>query len=280
MQGSRCQVSSTLTSALRCAAVVSQPRRPNLGQSWETWKFDIFRKLHFPLDLRLWQRTNMGAVSRFPSGALSLYNFFTQTCLRTQAGEQSCACELIGQFPSISCCWAPIWSWLLSRNPQRHLAQRESLGYSRRVCVVANSELWKVFFGASLLQVVGKCSFSGTMFKWSTSFLFSYLFRGFVLFQTLAPRQSDVSMVVPSSRCRLPWDPALLGASSAIELHVKAQKERRAGCSAICFLPLSCLAFASVPHGCVDALTGGFTADMWHFHPPYFFNQRNFDFNL
>lgn len=123
------------------------------------------------------------------------------------------------------------------------------------------SVIWNVCFKASLQQGVGKCSYSGRMFKCSTTFLF-FLFHGFVLFHTLALRLADVSMVVPSSRCRLPWDPPLLAASSRIKLHVKARKECRAGCSAICFLPLSCLAFASASPGCVGALTRGLTAGM------------------
>lgn len=99
--------------------------------------------------------------------------------------------------------------------------------------------------------------------------LFLFYFFCFVLFLTLALRQADVYVVVPPSCCRLPWDPPLLAASSRLELHVKARKECRAGCFAICFLPLSCLAFASVSHPCcVDALTGGLYCGKVAFSPP------------
>lgn len=87
------------------------------------------------------------------------------------------------------------------------------------------------------------------------SITFFILFFCFVLFLTLALRQADVSMVVPSSCGRLPWDPPLLAASSRLELHVKARKECRAGCFAICFLPLSfglCICFASLLRRCPD----------------------------
>lgn len=51
-----------------------------------------------------------------------------------------------------------------------------------------------------------------------------FKFFFFVLCLARALRQADVSMVVPSSCCRLPWDPLLLAASSRLELHVKAAR--------------------------------------------------------